>query len=442
MKKLRIAGYCRVSTEEQKKYGFSISAQAEEIEKWCNDNGHNLVRTYIDKGYSASNLKRPAIQDLLQNLKHYDAIAFTRLDRLSRSVLEANTLLQTFQKHNVAMISISEDDINTSTANGLFMFNLKVNLAEHELKKGSERIKAVFEYKVAQGQPITGSVPYGYKIATENGIKKVVKDEKTAPIIEDIFSSFLLHHSISRTVDIVNNKYGMSRHYSTYKKILQNEFYAGVYRGNSSYCEPYITMETFSTIQALLKTNIKAGINNYTYLFSGLVKCPECHSVMTGLSHLIGGKRYFYYRCNRAYSMHTCGHRHGYSELKIESFILSNIEALVSDHVATIKSVTPAEADNSEKELQRLSAELEKLTYAFIKGRMSQSVYDSMYAEIEAKIKALQVPKKDNSAMLQSILNSDWQTIYNAMSKANKRTLWRNILKEIHVKPHFSVIFQ
>lgn len=65
-----------------------------------------------------------------------------------------------------------------------------------------------------------------------------------------------------------------------------------------------------------------------------------------------------------------------------------------------------------------------------------------MYAEIEAKIKALQVPKKDNSAMLQSILNSDWQTIYNAMNKVNKRTLWRNILKEIHVKPHFSVIFQ
>ncbi len=80
-----------------------------------------------------------------------------------------------------------------STANGLFMFNLKVNLAEHELKKGSERIKAVFEYKIAQGQPITGNVPFGYRIATENGNKRIVIDESKAPIVKDIFESFLLH---------------------------------------------------------------------------------------------------------------------------------------------------------------------------------------------------------------------------------------------------------
>lgn len=48
-KNLRVAGYARVSTDEQKKYGYSIQAQTEEITQWCNDNGHVLQHIYIAK---------------------------------------------------------------------------------------------------------------------------------------------------------------------------------------------------------------------------------------------------------------------------------------------------------------------------------------------------------------------------------------------------------
>ncbi len=114
-KNLRVAGYARVSTDEQKKYGYSIQAQTEEITQWCNDNDHDLIHIYIDEGFSASTMKRPQLQAMLSNLKNLDAIAFTRLDRLSRNVLEANKMLELLQQNGVAMISICEDDINTST---------------------------------------------------------------------------------------------------------------------------------------------------------------------------------------------------------------------------------------------------------------------------------------------------------------------------------------
>ena len=87
IKKLRVAGYARVSTDEQKKYGYSIQAQTEEITQWCNDNDHSIQHIYVDEGYSASTMKRPQLQAMLSNLKNIDAIAFTRLDRLSRNVL-------------------------------------------------------------------------------------------------------------------------------------------------------------------------------------------------------------------------------------------------------------------------------------------------------------------------------------------------------------------
>ena len=58
-KNLRIGGYARVSTDEQKKYGYSIQAQIDEIKNWCSEHNHQLQNIYIDEGYSASNMKRP-----------------------------------------------------------------------------------------------------------------------------------------------------------------------------------------------------------------------------------------------------------------------------------------------------------------------------------------------------------------------------------------------
>ena len=54
-------------------------------------------------------------------------------------------------------IEIDEDDIDTSTADGMFMFNLKVSLAQRELAKGSERIITVFDYKVKNGKICTAA---------------------------------------------------------------------------------------------------------------------------------------------------------------------------------------------------------------------------------------------------------------------------------------------
>ena len=443
-KKLRVAGYARVSTDEQKKFGYSIQAQTEEITQWCNDNDHDLQHIYIDEGFSASNMKRPQLQLMLSNLRDLDAIAFTRLDRLSRNVLEANKMLELLQQNGVAMISICEDDINTATANGLFMFNLKVNLAEHELKKGSERIKAVFEYKVSQGQPITGKIPFGYKIITTDGAKRIVKDEQTEKIVDDIFSSFLLYQSVHHVVDLINNKYGMRKPYHFFTRILKNEFYAGVYRGNINYAESYITLETRNAILAALEANIRKGLNRHVYLFTGLIKCPECNSKLTGTSYPRNDDRYYYYRCNIAHSRHVCDHRKTYAEAPIEQYLMSNVSSLLGNHIATVQNVTPAAIDTTEAEIQSLQSEMERLNLIFMKKRMSVSTYDKLYTELEHKIAMLKqkMPKKDNTDALKKFLNSGWENVYHGMTRENKRTLWRNLIKEIHITDNgYEIIF-
>lgn len=432
---LKAAGYCRVSHDEQKKFGYSISAQVETIEKWATDKGHKIVNMYVDEGYSASNMKRPALQKMLDSLDEIDAIVFTRLDRLSRSVLEANKMLELFNKHNVAIIAISEDNVDTRTANGMFMFNLKVNLAEHELNKGSERIKAVFDYKIKNGQPISGAVPYGYKIVTQNGVKSVVKDEAVAHIVADIFDYFLTHQSIHKTVMHINQKYKMTRCYESYSKLLKKEFYAGTYRGNDNFAEPYIDRHTYERIQEILKSNLRVKRNSYTYIFSGLVKCPRCGRTMNGTQNKYKDNTYYYYRCDYRYSDHICDNTLMARERVIEPYLLENVDRLFANHMADISEVENVAKDKTKDEIKELKHELENLNYMFMKKRIDVKTYDRLYEDTEAKIVELQknAPKKSNAALHRDFLNSGWRNIYDGMTRENKRAFWRGFIKEIVV---------
>ena len=138
MRVIRVVIYVRVSHDEQKKFGFSIAAQLDKLRAYAEEHGYIVVFEFVDEGHSASSTKRPALQEMIKRTKEYDVILFTKLDRFSRNVLDANELVQRLDKENVSIKAIEEDDIDTSTADGMFMFNLKVSLAQRELKKLSK----------------------------------------------------------------------------------------------------------------------------------------------------------------------------------------------------------------------------------------------------------------------------------------------------------------
>lgn len=442
MKKIiRVGGYARVSTEEQKKYGYSIDAQVDKIKKYCELKNYQLVDIFIDEGFTASNMKRPRLLDLLNSLDKIDAIVFTRLDRFSRNVLEANKMLATLQKNNVSMIAIEEEDINTTDADGLFMFQLKVSLAEREIKKTSERIRSVFDYKIKEGQVISGVTALGYKIETIDGVKRMVKNEEEAPIVMDIFNYFLKYQSIRIVTEMINNKYNIKKSYQVYNHLLKNEIYLGKYRNNDNFADPYITRETFDKIQEIITKNIRTGDRKFTYIFSGLIRCPECKKLLTGTKNLYRGRYYYYYRCNRHYISRWCSEKKNFSENLIEKYLLENIDVLVSDHIASITAIKPNITVDNDKKIKSLKAELDNLNYIFMKKRISVEEYDCLYEKTERKIKELELsPSKSvNTAHLTAFLSSGWRNIYDSMNRENRRTLWRNLIKEIHVDTDYNI---
>lgn len=438
MKKIiRVGGYARVSHEEQKKFGFSIDTQVDKIKKYCDLKEYQLVDIFVDEGYSASNMKRPRLLDLLDNLNKVDAVVFTRLDRLSRNVLEANKMLSILQKNNVSMIAIEEEDINTTDADGLFMFNLKVSLAEREIKKTSERIKSVFEYKVKEGQVISGQVPRGYKIDTS---KKLVKNELEEAWVNEVFSYYRTHQSVRATMKHINNKYEFDRGYQVYNRILRNEVYTGFYMGNPNFTEPYITKEEYDRNQYLINKNIRDRKNKNYFLFSGLIRCPACKRIMVGSNNIKKryNTNYYYYRCQGYYRQRNCDYKYHIRESLIENYLLENVEELAREYIAKVNSVKPLTISNSDKRKKNIKEELNNLNYIFIKKRISQEEYDRLYEELETELKKLEssTPDLKSTKELVTFLNSGWRNIYDTLPRESKRSIWRNIVKEIDALPN------
>lgn len=447
MKAKRIAGYVRVSHDEQKKYGYSVQAQIERIIRYAEETGSQLVEIYVDEGFTATKMKRPDLLKMLNELDTFDVLVFTRLDRFSRNVLQANKMVEMMEEYNVAIKSIEEDDIDTSTADGKFNFDLRVSLAEREAKKTSERIKSVFEFKIKQGQPVSGNQPYGYKIETKDNKKTIVKDETLIPIINDIFDYFAKHHTVRGTMTYINGKYDISKNYNCIRRVIKSTEYYGLYEGNPNYYPPYITKEEFEKNQARLKANVKERKGSNTYLFTSLMKCPFCKFKMVGKYTKRKNKNgthreYWGYICSNHQRNKACSSGKVINENYVLDFLLKNVEELAKKHIAEVIDVKPKEQTNlPQNRINEILEELDNLNYMFQKKRIDIKKYDREYEALEKELANLQkeVPKETDITILEEFLRSNWKDVYNSLDKENQRALWRNLIKEIKFDEEFKI---
>ena len=148
--KLRVIGYIRVSTAKQ---DVSPEVQAAALEAEAERHGWALT-IYREDAASAKSLKnRPILADALAELKagRFDALAVSKLDRLSRSVADFATMLETANRQRWALICL-DLGIDTSTITGAAMAQVTCTFAEMERKKIAERTSAAMQKKAAAGQ--------------------------------------------------------------------------------------------------------------------------------------------------------------------------------------------------------------------------------------------------------------------------------------------------
>lgn len=160
-------GYIRVSTEEQSESGLSLAHQRAKVEAYALATDLELVAVMEDAGKSAKNMNRPGLLDALAMIRKGEAFALVilKLDRLTRSVKDLGTLVETFEKTGAALISV-QDSINTATAAGRLVLNVLGSVAQWEREAIGERTAAAMAVKKDRGELI-GKVPYGFDLAED-----------------------------------------------------------------------------------------------------------------------------------------------------------------------------------------------------------------------------------------------------------------------------------
>lgn len=441
-----VAAYVRVSTQEQKLHGLSLDAQKMKLTEYAEKNNMKIVEWYIDEGVSGRKLirKRPELQRMIQDAekKKFQRIIFIKLDRFFRSVAEYHECMKRIAP---VVWTTTEEQYDLTTANGRMLVNMKLTIAELEADQTGERINIVNEYKVSTGQPLTRSLPFCYKISDDpKGKKRVIKDPETAYIMEDILEHFQMHQSIHKTVLYINAKYKLEIMYKTISNVLQNTLLYGEYRGNPNYVdEPYIDKETFERMQKMIKRNTKTNTRNREYIFGGLVRCPECGTILRGTTNhnKRNDKTYIYkmYRCSRWAIARTCNYNKCVNENTLEKLMLANVETYLAD--AKIKAAEVKDSDAfqiPQKNIEDIEAQIDRLNYSWQTGKIRKvEQYEKDYAELlaqlaEAKADQGEVIIKDFDK-IESILQAGWKEIYKALDDAHKRAFWRSFVDSIEV---------
>lgn len=441
-KMLNVALYIRVSTDEQALRGDSIETQIKELNKFARANNYNIVDEYIDEGFSATSLNRPNLQRLLDDVKHnkINLILFTKIDRWSRGVKNYYKLQDVLDTYNVHWKTIFEK-YDTTTAAGQLHVNIMLSVAQNEASVTSERIKAVFKTKILNGQVISGSVPYGYKIKD----KHLVIDENTKDIVIDIFQHYKKTLSLNETIRYVNiniRKMGME----TLKKLLRNKIYIGVYdlNGyyNDHYCEPIISNELFYKVQDMLSLNTVPVVkNDRVALFGKLMYCKQCGGKMYSNSWVrkrANGNKYIehIYQCNK-YRLRQCKNGYKISQSKIEKYILNNIYKLMKNQKYEYEQYITKSAitDNSAK-IKKLKKRLTKLKDLYLDDMITKADYKIEYENITKNLSELSSKQKitpDIKNILYDIDISNFKKTYNSFTDIEKRRLWCEIIDKIIV---------
>ena len=107
--------YCRVSTEDQAKEGYSLPEQQEKLKDLCKFRDYNIYKIYEDAGISAKDMDhRPSFQEMLEDVRNgrINVIVAYKLDRVTRSVRDLE-MLMTFIQENNGYLICDRDDINT-----------------------------------------------------------------------------------------------------------------------------------------------------------------------------------------------------------------------------------------------------------------------------------------------------------------------------------------
>lgn len=403
---LHVDLYIRVSGQEQAIKGLSLEAQQENLEEYARERGWVIVGTYIDAAKTARKrmYKRTNFLRMLEDVKQdkVDLILFTRLDRWFRSVADYYKVMEILDAHNCGWLT-TQEQYDTTTAGGRLYINLRLSIAQNEADLCGERIGVVLDSKVKHGTVVSGKIPFGYRINKEKRLEIVPQD---AAIILDAFEHYRSSVSVRATAAYIQLTYGLNWDNIRCRRNLCQTLYIGHYesngRVNPNFCPPIVPRDLYDDVQKLLSNNTKAN------------PCPQ------------------------HYSRRTCGHKKQIRETAVEEWLFT----FLGDELEKQRlewEVKEARRKQAAASVDRaaIRRKLSRLKELYVNEMIDLEEYRRDYELYTTQLAERTAPsaeeERPNFEAIEAILETGFRKIYDGLEREEKRTLWRSVIKEIHV---------
>jgi len=467
--KVRCAIYTRVSTPEQAEGDFtSLDNQREMAEAYIQSQAGNgwviLDEQYNDAGFSGGTINRPALDQLLQDAEanKVDCIVVTKIDRLSRSLLDFARIADILDRHDVVFVSVTQQ-FDTSNSMGKLTLNMLLSFAQFEREMIAERTREKIVAARKKGKYSGGPPPLGYDTSPEGG--KLIFNADEAARVRSIFDLYLKHESLTATLTDMSERNWTTKSWTTrrgrYRKgnsfqkaslrrLLTNPVYIGkvLYQGDIYEGEHkgIIDPAIWDRSQRILKRNGSNGgrrvRNRHGALLKGILRCTPCNAAMIHTFTKKNGRLYRYYVCGNA-------QRTGWANCPTKSIPAEEIERCIYDRIRAIGSdaellnetiqaaqkqlanqVAQVDADiqTSERQLKELKKEQQYLLESIRQGGSLASKAAERLDQVTGELKSTTIRLNSLQRQLSSLQNQKIDTEDLTTAIANFDPIWDVLL--------------
>ena len=418
--KLRVAAYCRVSTDSDEQ-ATSSEAQVEHYTEFIQKNPEwEFAGIYADDGISGTNTKnRDEFNRMIEDCEAgtIDMIITKSISRFARNTLDCLKYIRQLKDKNIPVF-FEKEAINTMDAKGEVLITIMTSLAQQESQSLSQNVKLGLQFRYQNGQvQVNHNHFLGY---TKDEEGNLVIDPEPAEVVKRIYREYLEGYSMDKIAkgleaDGILTGAGKTKWWtSTINKILRNEKYIGDALLQKTYTtdflnktrvknngivpqyyvegnhEAIIPKDIFLRVQEelvrrrVVKTSANGKKRSYScnHCFAQIVICGECGEMFRRIHWNNRGCKSIVWRC---LSRLECHARTVY-ETVLENVVIQAINTLLGDKstyqaqlqqniAKVIREAQKSTADDIDEQLMELQKEL-------LKKANNKEAYDEIADQI------------------------------------------------------------
>ncbi|MDB5328328.1 MAG: hypothetical protein JWM57_3897 [Phycisphaerales bacterium] len=414
----QFVAWARVSSQRQKKEGFSLDDQESRLQEFATRLGGQVVKLFKLAETASKREERSSFREFTAYVKkhhgHLAGMLFVKVDRAARNIHDWAALEVLSEETRVPLFF--PDQPTGETPAGRMQRRMSAVFASYQTDQQATDIRAGQKRRVESGLPLGRQ--YGYRLVRVNGRSLVEHDPIQAPKVRRIFELFAYQaHTLETLADtlarqgIIYTDRQPKFAKSTLHRILHNKIYIGQvhYQGvwHDGTFEPLVELATFQQVREKFRTDFKVYHKPQLTFGGGLIVCSHCGHQITG-EHKVktspsGAKRnYFYYRCT---GYRTTGHpKDRLNEKQIDQQLFAFFATIKLDEetrqwfVEVIRARAKAgqvENTNHRVELMRqreqVEARLKSLLDLRISGEVTPEEYAAKRSELQDRQAAIRL---------------------------------------------------